>query len=267
MSNIARVFGILEMLVGEPGGVRITDIANELDLNRAIPHRILSELVELGYVAQDPVTERYRATFMLGSLGIRQLETAGIPRWARDELTALAEKSRELVRLAVATDHTMQFIAEAQGANSTLILDSPMVGDIALHATATGKAWLSSLPDEEVREILAARGMPAFTDRTTVSMDAICDEIRQARAAGYAVTHEEMEAGVAAIAAPVVPQVIPGGRAVGTVSVAGPSVRLTDERLQALAPAVTATAARLAAQWHVYEYLDALTAPDPAPIE
>jgi hypothetical protein len=32
------VFSILEMLVGEPEGVRITDVANELDLNRAIPH-------------------------------------------------------------------------------------------------------------------------------------------------------------------------------------------------------------------------------------
>ncbi len=45
---------MLELLAGEPRGLRITDLANELDLNRAIPHRILADLIELGYVAQDP---------------------------------------------------------------------------------------------------------------------------------------------------------------------------------------------------------------------
>ena len=204
---------------------------------------------------------------MLGSLGIRQLETAGVPRWARDELRALADHSQELVRLAVATDNTLQFIAEAQGASSTLILDSPMVGDIALHATASGKAWLSSLPDEEIEEILKARGTPAFTANTTTAMDAICEEVHRARSAGYAVTNEEMEAGVSAVAAPVIPEGILNGRAVGTVSVAGPLVRLTTERMHALGPAVKETAARLASQWHVYEYLDALTAPESTLVE
>lgn len=261
MSSIARVFRILEMMVDEPDGLRITDIANDLNLNRAIPHRLLSELVELGYVAQEPATERYRATFKLGSIGVRQLETAGIPRWAQEELRVLADKSRELVRLAVASEATLRFIAQAQGAHSALIIDSPMRNEIALHATASGKAWLSSLSDEDVRVVLKERDLAAFTDRTKTDIDDVLAEVARAREAGYAATFEEMEVGVSAIAAPVCPPDLRSRRAVGTVSIAGPSVRLTPDMLLGYAPAVKEAAAKLAAQWHVYEYLDALTLP------
>jgi DNA-binding IclR family transcriptional regulator len=265
VSSIARVFRILEMLVDAPEGVRVTDIANEMSLNRAIPHRLLAELVELGYVAQDPATERYRATFLVGSLGLRQLETAGVPRWAQDELTALAERSRELVRLAVATDKTLRFIAEAQGAHSQLIIYSPMRGDIAVHATASGKAWLSSMPDGEVRSVLESRLLERFTPQTKTDIDEILAEVARARSDGFAITVGEMEAGINAVAAPVRPSGLSRRRAVGTVSIAGPSVRLPIEALTGFGPVVRETVDKLATQWHVYEYLDALTDPEAVP--
>ncbi len=136
----------LELLAGEPRGLRVTDLANALEVNRAIPHRILADLTELGYVIQDPRTERYRVTFKLGSLGLRQLETAGIIRWAQDELDRLAAKTRELVRLAVVSENTLRWVAKAQGSASALTLDGVSGAQVVLHATASGKAWLSTLP-------------------------------------------------------------------------------------------------------------------------
>ena len=68
MSNLSRAMAVIEALVDEPGGVRVTDLATSMQVNRAIPHRILSELCDLGYVIQDPESERYRATLKVGSL-------------------------------------------------------------------------------------------------------------------------------------------------------------------------------------------------------
>jgi DNA-binding IclR family transcriptional regulator len=259
VSNIERVMRMLDILVAEPGGARVTDLATALGVNRAIPHRLLAELIELGYVAQDPRTERYRATFKLGSLGLRQLEAAGIPRWSQDELAALAATTRELVRLAVASGSTLRWIAKAQGANSALIIDSVVRSDVVLHATATGKAWLSTLPDEDVEALLRARGLEAQTPHTETHLEQLLKEVGEARHGGYAVTYEEMEAGINAVAAPVVPPGLPGGRGVGTVSIAGPSARLTPDVLLSYVPALRSTADKLAAQWHVYDYLEALT--------
>ena len=258
-NTIGRTMRMLELLAGEPRGLRITDLANELGLNRAIPHRVLADLIKLGYVAQDPRTERYRVTFKLGSLGLRQLETAGTARWAQDELDKLAERTRELVRLAVASGDTLTWVAKAQGSASALTYDGVSGAQVVLHATASGKAWLATLPDEEVASVLADRGLDAQTSHTETEMTQILHELEAARANGYALVEEEMEVGVSAIAAPVVPPESSDGRAVATVSIAGPAARLDHDRLVSLAPPLVAVVTELGTQWHTYEYLTALS--------
>lgn len=264
MSSIERAFQVLNILANAPEGVRVTDLAVTMNLNRAIPHRLLAELVALGYVVQIPATERYKATFKLGSLGLRQLETAGVTRWAQDELGALARETGELVRLAVAGGDGLLFVAKAKGADNILILDPVSGADVVLHATATGKAWLSTLPIEMADRLLNERGLDVKTPRTETDIERVLAEVSAARQSGYAVTYQEMEAGVNAIASPIVPPNSDDGRGIGTVSIAGPAVRLTPEVLENFAPALKATAASLAAQWHVYEYLADLSRPSAA---
>lgn len=261
MSSIGRAMRILELLASEPEGVRVTDLATTLQLNRAIPYRMLAELIDLGYVVQNPTTERYRATFKLGGLGLRQLEIAGIARWSRDELEALATLSGELVRLAVASGSVLLFIAKAQGADGALTVDGISGSEVVLHATANGKAWLSTLPESEAATLLGVRGLEAQTPRTETDLRRVLDEIAEASRARFAVTYEEMEAGVNAIAAPIVPPECSDGRAVATVSIAGPAARLTPSVLLSFAPALRATADKLAAQWHVYEHLWVISRP------
>jgi DNA-binding IclR family transcriptional regulator len=260
-TNIGRTMRTLELLAGEPRGLRVTDVANALGVNRAIPHRILAELIELGYVVQDPRTERYRVSFRLGSLGLRQLETAGTLRWAQDELDHLAAKTRELVRLAVVSGRTMRWVAKAQGSASSLTLDGVSGAEVVLHATASGKAWLSTLPEREVREILAAQGLSAQTERTTTDLERVMHDIAAARTQGYALVEEEMEIGVCAIAVPIVPPEVEDSRAVATVSIAGPAARLDRARLEGYALSLAEVARQLGSQWHTYEYMAALSGP------
>ena len=260
-TSIGRTMRTLELLAGEPRGLRVTDLANALQVNRAIPHRILADLTELGYVIQDPRTERYRVTFKVGSLGLRQLETAGIIRWAQDELDRLAAKTHELVRLAVVSEKTLRWVAKAQGSASALTLDGVSGAEVVLHATASGKAWLSTLPHDEAAAYLAERGLAAQTVRTETDLTQVLHDVALARTHGYALVEEEMEVGVCAIAVPIVPPESADGRAVATVSIAGPAARLSHDRLVGYAPALTVVARQLEAQWHTYEYMAALSEP------
>lgn len=265
MSNLSRAMTILESLVDEPGGVRVTDLAVSMHVNRAIPHRILTELSELGYVVQDSASERYRATLKVGSLGLRQLERANVIDWSQEELAHLAAESEELARVSIASDSTLRFVAQAQGASASLIVNSPLRAEVALHATASGKAYLSTLPWDEVLGIVGRRGMPGLTGGTLTSVEALGDELAKVRSDGYAIVEQEAEQGISAVAAAIVPPQAADGRAVGAVSVAGPSVRLQVTRLHEFAPQVRATAERLARSWHVFEYLRAVSGPDSAP--
>lgn len=264
-TSIGRTMRTLELLAGEPRGLRVTDLASALGVNRAIPHRILSDLVDLGYVTQDPRTERYRVGFRLGSLGLRQLETAGTIRWAQDELDRLAAQTRELVRLAIVSGDDLRWVAKAQGSASALTLDGVSGAEVVLHATASGKAWLSTLSGEQARALLSGHDLRAQTGRTATDLETVLHDIAIARQHGYALVEEEMEVGVSAIAVPIVPPESADGSAVATVSIAGPTARLDLARLVGHAPALTDVAARLASQWHAYEYMNALSRPVTTP--
>ena len=64
---------------------------------------------------------------------------------------------------------------------------------------------------------------------------------------GYGLALNEAEPGVTAMAAAI--RSVDGGAAVGTVSVAGPSVRMTESRLQELAPLIMQSASELSKVW------------------
>jgi DNA-binding IclR family transcriptional regulator len=71
--------------------------------------------------------------------------------------------------------------------------------------------------------------------------------LRETAHRGYGLAINEAETGVSAVAAAV--RVREGDAGVGTISVAGPSVRMTPERMDSLGPVVQDYAKRLGKIW------------------
>jgi len=252
--DVANAMHALEMLASRPDGRRVSEIAERLGINKAIAHRLLAALVSAGYVSQDVRTSSYFATHSLGALGLRQLSSSGVGTWAQRSLDSLAAESEELVRLAVATNDSLQWIAKAQGSNSSLRLDPVMGQDAVPHATASGKAWLSTLSSERVDVVLDRESSLDATPRSALDRSALMLELDEVRHRGYATTFEEMDLGINAAAAPIY-GAGPGREATGTISIAGPSVRMTRARMAELSPILLAAAADVAKSWPTYTYL------------
>jgi DNA-binding IclR family transcriptional regulator len=87
-------------------------------------------------------------------------------------------------------------------------------------------------------------GKPVVRDEVT-----LLDELHRTRERGYGAAIEEGEPGTAAIACAIHERSMPGASAVGTISVAGPIVRLTPSRLSEIADDVRATASELTTLW------------------
>jgi DNA-binding IclR family transcriptional regulator len=124
--------------------------------------------------------------------------------------------------------------------------------DVVLHATATGKAWLATLPEQEALRIACARGFDTpsgFGTRAVKNVDELRRHLDETRRRGYAVAIEEGEPGTVALAAAF--RAYDGGDAptAGTVSIAGPQVRLTEARVAELAALVLHTAREMTALW------------------
>ncbi len=186
----------------------------------------------------------YALTLRFALLGHRVLQASGLPDLLQPVLDALAAETRELVRLTVATERGLVWFAFAQGAPPGLVYQPAMDGEVVLHATANGKAFLSTLSDAEALKLAHAGGLGARkpTPRTLATAVALRRELAAIRARGYAIAIEEAEPGITAVSVPVRR---PEGPAIGTISVAGPSLRIGPDRMPALAESLRAAAATL----------------------
>jgi DNA-binding IclR family transcriptional regulator len=249
-----RCLAIIELLAEDAGVRPLGEIAEALDLPKSGAHRLLTTLCELGWAEQDPETSFYRLTMRLATLGQKFYVATGIPDICQPLLDRLARESREFARLAVVDGHSLVWVAHAQGAQSGLVYQPSLATNtVPLAVTASGKAWLSTFPADRALEYVRINGGFDHGDRygpnATRSPDAYRRELAATARRGYGLAMSEAEPGVTAIAAAI--RAGTSGHALGTVSVAGPSVRMTDARVAALAPLVVRCASELSELWHL----------------
>jgi DNA-binding IclR family transcriptional regulator len=244
--HLKRALGIIEVLSRAPGGLPLQAIADSLEMPKSGAHRLLKKLSDLGWVRKDEEEGRHYLTLHLASLALRHLSDAGLADVAQPILDRLANESGEMVRLGAIDADRLFWVAKAQGARSGLRYDPDMGSRVKLACTATGIAWLAALPDAEAERLVAGTGFEKDSDvgpNAPRSMAALRAYLDRTRREGYALTVETAHAGTSALAA-VVRQ--PGrGQILGTISIAGPSIRLTEKRMIALAPSMLEAAEEL----------------------
>lgn len=230
-----RCLEVLELLSGDSQWRRLSDMATALDLPKGQLHRMLAEMVELGWIERDADTERYRLTLKLALLGQQYLRATGLPGIAQPVLDEVAKRCRELVRLTVLQNNELHWIASSQGAPTGLMYQPALNGKLCLYTTANGKAWLSTLDDSLARTLAVEDGlgspMPVghrHGPQALQDEDALLRDLASTRQRGYGLAIEEAEPGVKAIA--VVVRAQHDQRVLGTMSIAGPLVRMGPER-------------------------------------
>jgi DNA-binding IclR family transcriptional regulator len=96
--------------------------------------------------------------------------------------------------------------------------------------------------------------MVSLTPHTNVDVKALRKELDAANRRGFALTYEENEIGVGAVAAPIMaPRLAGGTECVGVVSVAAPTNRMTRAAIEACGPLAAEVASRLARMWPLDE--------------
>lgn len=242
--SLDRGLLLIEQLSGQPEGMPLTALADELDIPRSACHRLLVELQRRGYVRQIRSQGNYLLTVKIASIGLEFLSSKGIVDIAEPILERLAKESGELVRLSIVDDDRLVWVAKSQGTRMGLRYDPDMGMDARLSCTASGHAWLLTLSDERSLELVSRQGFgqpKEYGPKAPTTVHSLLEMLQAARKRGYAMIDEVFAPGMTAMAAPVVR----GQETVGVVSIAGPRQRLTIKRMQQLAPAVLAATAEL----------------------
>lgn len=248
-SLIENCLSIVELLAAEARSMRLSEIADQLQLQRSGVHRVLTTLVGLGWVEQDATTEFYRLSLKLPAMGYRFMHGANMPEVLQPVLDRMARESCELVRLAALYSGNLTTIAHAQGAQGSLICRSRTFPVLPVHVSASGKMWLSTLPRETALRLALNAGLGTkgkYGPRAITKVDEFMAELDRTAERGFGIAVEEAEEAVGSVAALIVR---PSGEAVGAIAIVAPVFRLDEKRLQELGKIVCAGAVELAMLW------------------
>ncbi len=231
VQSVDRAISVLEILArrGEAG---VSDVAAELQVHKSTAFRLLASLEARGLVEQADARGKYRLGFGIVRLAGAVSARMDITRHGRAVCERLAAAIGETVNLAVAQGSHAVNLDQVRGPSAVTAYN--WVGQpTPLHATSSGKVLLAWLDTDRLGALIGPGPLPRFTPATLTTAAEVAPDLAAVRDRGYAVTVEEYELGLNAVAAPVRDH---SGGVVAAVSASGPAYRFTAERMHALAP-------------------------------
>ena len=140
----------------------VTEISEQLDLNKSNVHNILTTFKAMGYLDQDDESGRYKLGLSVYSLCYSLGQNLSIGSVAAPYLQELADMAGERVYLAIPHEQEIIYVTSAYPKTSSDLM-RPIMGEHAqMHCTGLGKAMLAYLPEEKQRAY-AARKLEAYT--------------------------------------------------------------------------------------------------------
>ncbi|MFC0272738.1 IclR family transcriptional regulator [Metabacillus herbersteinensis] len=230
VKSVSRALDIITLVSLKKSGLGVTEIAKQIDINKSSVYRILSTLVQYGYIEQDKETSRYKLGYKFLEISSKLLESIDLRSEASPFLQELESKTNEVIHLVVYDQGEVVYIEKLEG-NETLRMHSKVGKRAPMHCTSVGKAILAHLPVSAVLEILERKGLPMHTDKTIVDKDEFMQELIRVKQKGYALDLEENEYGITCIAVPILDH---NGKAIAAASISGPTMRMNEERLAQL---------------------------------
>ncbi len=234
VQSILRALSILERLSECDEGLPLKEVARKVSLPTSSTHRILTTMQKQRFVRFDSAT-------MFWHVGVQAFTVGNSFARSRDMVTLAMPAMRRLVK---ATGETANFfvmdgsevvcMAQVQSQQLVRAISRPG-GGAEMHRSAAGKAILAHMHDDEVAALIEQAGMPRYTDHTIVSPQALATELATIRRQGFSVDNEEFSLGLRCIAAPVHDET---SAVHAAVSIAGPSSRITQSRIEALSELV-----------------------------
>lgn len=237
---VLRAVSLLKAFTDAQPERGLTELARAVDLNKTTTYRLLTALESEGMVARSADADTYRLGPEAIALGSRALRSVDLRSACRAELESLAQQTGETATLEVLAEGQVLIVDEVTSHH--LLGSTQFVGTHwPAHATSTGKVLLAELSESE-RKAMLPSPLVRPTKKTIASQAALAEELARVREQGYAAAVEELEAGYVAVGAAVRNH---ERRAVAAISIGGPSVRLTPDRVSELAVVVRQAADRI----------------------
>jgi DNA-binding IclR family transcriptional regulator len=226
INSLRKATSILELLA-EAGELSVSEIGKKLDMHRSATHRFLATLRELGYLEQSE-DSRYRLSFKLFELGMNVANRLELRKIVHPFLIDIGSRHEETANLGIIEGLDVVYVDKVESPH-LLRMDLAIGRRVPSYCTALGKAILANRSEAEVQKLFRGVKFEYRTPKTILNFRNLLEHLRKVRQQGYAVDNEELSLGIRCLACPVFDYT---GNCVASISIAGPTLRMTDEKIE-----------------------------------
>lgn len=197
-----KALGILELIAATTNPVDLASLSKTAKVPKTTLLRLLNTLRKRNFLVQDPRSKDYRLGWALIYLGKKAEAAFSINRTFRPFLERLAAETGETASLVLRDNDSAVYIDQVVSTN--FIRAVPSVGThLNLYCTASGKLFLSFMPEAGKRDYLETHNLEKRTPNTITDPSRLARELSKIQVQGYSVDDEETEAGGFCLAAPI----------------------------------------------------------------
>lgn len=227
VQSVDRAISIMKCFNDRKKELKLSEIAEQLGLNKSTVHGIINTLKFHGLIEQDEKTQKYRLGLYLIELGETVVNSIDIRAIGFPVIEDICHKLEETVHVGVLDCTDIVYIDKKECVNSIRI--STKIGArFPAYCTADGKVMIAYLDKSKQMRVIPDE-IPKFTTNTITDKMELIKELDKIRENGYAIDNEEYEVGLVCVAAPVLDH---SGLAKYSISVTGPAIRMTEEKIQ-----------------------------------
>ncbi|WP_139992903.1 IclR family transcriptional regulator [Paenibacillus paridis] len=227
---ITKAIHILDLLLpeGTEKELSVTEMSRELGMPVQSVHRILSSLMEHGFVAQNAKTKKYKLGLSIMKYGFLMWDSLMLRTIARPFMEELSQKTKETVYLAT-RENTEGVYIDSVDSPQILKISEPIGLKLPLFIGASNRVILAYLPRKMQEQMLEEADWGSLPTLKPLTREYIEKEIEKIHRCGYAVTSGEATEGTTGIGAPIFSY---ENMVIGSLNVAGPTLRFTEDTVE-----------------------------------
>ena len=186
---LTRGLKILDLIARQGRAVAMSEIAEQLDLAKSSVHGLLATLVAAGYLERLP-GGGYRLGLRIVQLANARLDSVALPAEFHAIWEQNSEFPEEAAVLTVLDGADVVYIA-CRNSRHALGVTFRLGMRLPACCTATGKALLSTMSNDEVRAFYRRHDMSILTRRSVPTIDALLVQLAEIRARGSSIDDGE----------------------------------------------------------------------------
>ena len=239
ISVVERAARVLDVF-SQSGHASLTfnELLDGTKMSRATTHRVITDMVEHGFLQQPDHREKYKLGPLMMSTAVLAAKHATARNAATQQMERLRDQCGETVVLGELHGDSVVPVARVDGLHE-LRMSQEVGRRYPAYAGATGKLLLAYLPSDALDEYLSRVRLEPLTPRTVTSASELKRELEEIRMIGVAITAGERVPEALAMAAPIFS---PAGRNEAALTISGVASRATAEQIVEDATLVRATA-------------------------